>query len=66
MEGEDGSEAAAMREGSFASKSRGVRTLVLAAGSLMNLVLAPPAAHDCVPDRHAYADGDRLDIAGPA
>jgi regulator of sigma E protease len=41
MEGEDGSEAAALQPGSFASKSKGVRTLVLAAGSLMNAALAP-------------------------
>lgn len=41
MEGEDGSEASAMRPGSFASKPKRVRTLVLAAGSLMNLLLAP-------------------------
>lgn len=41
MAGEDGSEAAAMQPGSFASKSKGVRTLVLAAGSLMNAILAP-------------------------
>src|SRR5579859_7345732 len=41
MEGEDGSEASAMRPGSFASKSKGTRTLVLAAGSLMNAILAP-------------------------
>ena len=41
MEGEDGSEAAALRPGSFASKSKKVRTLVLAAGSLMNALLAP-------------------------
>jgi len=41
MEGEDGTEAAAMRPGSFASKSKRARTLVLAAGSLMNVALAP-------------------------
>jgi regulator of sigma E protease len=41
MEGEDGTEAAAMRPGSFASKSKGVRTLVLAAGPIMNVILAP-------------------------
>src|SRR5579871_4941872 len=41
MEGEDGSEASALRPGSFASKSKRVRTLVLAAGSLMNAMLAP-------------------------
>lgn len=41
MEGEDGSEAATMRPGSFASKSKATRTLVLAAGSLMNAALAP-------------------------
>lgn len=41
MEGEDGSEAAASLPGSFASKSKRSRTLVLAAGSLMNLALAP-------------------------
>ena len=41
MEGEDGSEAAAMQRGSFASKSKRVRTLVLAAGSIMNAILAP-------------------------
>ena len=41
MEGEDGSEASAMRPGSFASKPKRVRTVVLAAGSIMNLVLAP-------------------------
>jgi len=41
MEGEDGSDAAAMHPGSFASKPKRVRTLVLAAGSLMNLILAP-------------------------
>jgi regulator of sigma E protease len=41
MEGEDGSEAAAMQPGSFASKPKRTRTLVLAAGSLMNAILAP-------------------------
>lgn len=41
MEGEDGSEASAMRPDSFAAKPKRVRTLVLAAGSLMNLILAP-------------------------
>jgi len=41
MAGEDGSEAAAMEPGSFASKSKRVRALVLAAGSGMNAVLAP-------------------------
>jgi regulator of sigma E protease len=41
MEGEDGGEASAMNPGSFASKSKRVRTLVLAAGSLMNALLAP-------------------------
>src|SRR5690242_7878099 len=41
MEGEDGTEAAAMRPGSFSSKSKGVRTCVLAAGPLMNAILAP-------------------------
>ncbi len=41
MEGEDGSEASAMMPGSFASKSKRVRTLVLAAGAGMNALLAP-------------------------
>src|SRR5713226_7677003 len=41
LEGEDGSEAAAMQPGSFASKPKRTRALVLAAGSLMNLILAP-------------------------
>jgi regulator of sigma E protease len=41
MEGEDGTEAAAMRPGSFASKPKWVRTGVLAAGPIMNVVLAP-------------------------
>lgn len=41
MEGEDGSEAAALQPGSFAAKPKRTRTLVLAAGSLMNAVLAP-------------------------
>jgi len=41
MEGEDGSEAAAMAPGSFAAKSKGTRTLVLGAGALMNAILAP-------------------------
>ncbi|HLG68985.1 MAG TPA: RIP metalloprotease RseP [Chloroflexota bacterium] len=41
MEGEDGSEAAAMNPGSFASKPKRTRTVVLAAGSIMNAILAP-------------------------
>src|SRR5438270_2947500 len=41
LEGEDGSEAAAMQPGSFASKPKRTRTLVLAAGSVMNVALAP-------------------------
>src|SRR5579884_3803702 len=41
MAGEDGTEAAEGEPGSFASKSKRVRTLVLAAGSLMNAILAP-------------------------
>ena len=41
MAGEDGTEAAAQEPGSFASKSKRTRTLVLAAGSLMNAILAP-------------------------
>src|SRR5579859_5582735 len=35
MEGEDGSEAAALQQGSFASKTKRTRALVLGAGSLM-------------------------------
>jgi len=41
MVGEDGSEAAALEPGSFSSKPKRVRTVVLAAGSIMNAILAP-------------------------
>ncbi|MDE3074157.1 MAG: RIP metalloprotease RseP, partial [Chloroflexota bacterium] len=41
MAGEDGGEAAEMLPGSFSSKPKRVRSLVLAAGSMMNALLAP-------------------------